>query len=72
MPRSARRCRRCPSTCRLDDGATDETAVGDALMALVAHARAGGVDPEQALRRAVARYADQVRTRETGVVDEPT
>ncbi len=55
-----------------DDGATDETAVGDALMALVAHARAGGVDPEQALRRAVARYADQVRTRERGVVDEPT
>lgn len=55
-----------------DAGATDDTAVGDALMALVAHARAGGVDPEQALRRAVARYADQVRRRERGVVDEPT
>ena len=55
-----------------DDAAPDENAVGDALMALVAHARAGGVDPEQALRRAVARYADQVRRRETGVVDEPT
>jgi XTP/dITP diphosphohydrolase len=61
-----------PFDVQADDAAPDENAVGDALMALVAHARAGGVDPEQALRRAVARYADQVRRRETGVVDEPT
>lgn len=38
-----------------------ETEMGDALLALVARARDSGVDPEQALRRAVGRYAEQVR-----------
>ena len=54
------------------ESAMHEGDVGDALLALVAQARSAGVDPEQALRRAVARYADQVRRRETGVVDEAT
>lgn len=39
----------------------DEQAVGDTLLALVQRARTIGVDPEQALRRAVGRYADEVR-----------
>lgn len=40
---------------RAGHGAADETEVGDALLATVLQARAGGVDPEQALRRAVRR-----------------
>jgi XTP/dITP diphosphohydrolase len=52
------------------ESAPDETAVGDALLALVARARDAGVDPEQALRRAVARYSDEVRRRESDR-DEP-
>ena len=36
--------------------------VGDRLLALVVEARAAGVDPEQALRTAVRRLADAVRT----------
>jgi XTP/dITP diphosphohydrolase len=39
----------------------DEQGVGDTLLVLVHRARSIGVDPEQALRRAVGRYADQVR-----------
>jgi len=39
---------------------------GDRLLALVVEARAAGVDPEQALRRAVHRLADAVRAREPG------
>jgi XTP/dITP diphosphohydrolase len=46
-------------------GDPDEADIGDALLGLVEAARAGGVDPEQALRRAVARYSDQVRHRES-------
>jgi XTP/dITP diphosphohydrolase len=38
--------------------------VGDVLLAVVDRARAEGVDPEQALRDAVRRYAEQVRGRE--------
>jgi XTP/dITP diphosphohydrolase len=38
-----------------------EEDIGDALLAMVARARDAGVDPEQALRRAVARYAEKVR-----------
>jgi XTP/dITP diphosphohydrolase len=39
-------------------------SVGDALLAVVDRARIEGVDSEQALRDAVRRYADQVRTLE--------
>ena len=45
---------------------SDENEIGDRLLDLVAVARSRGVDPEQALRRAVARYAEQVRTAENG------
>ena len=38
-----------------------EEDIGDALLVMVARARDAGVDPEQALRRAVARYAEKVR-----------
>jgi len=51
-------------------GAGDEEAVGDALLALVAHAHDQGVDAEQALRSAVRRYADRVRHAESGA-DQP-
>lgn len=43
-----------------------EEEIGDRLLDLVAVARSSGVDPEQALRRAVARYAEQVRAGEAG------
>ncbi|MFZ1507404.1 MAG: MazG family protein [Anaerolineae bacterium] len=43
----------------------DEEAFGDLLFALVAQARARGVDPERALRQANARFAAQVRAVET-------
>jgi XTP/dITP diphosphohydrolase len=39
-------------------------SVGDALLTVVDRARTEGVDPEQALRDAVRRYAEQVRTLE--------
>ena len=38
--------------------------LGGRLLALVVEARAAGVDPEQALRTAVRRLADAVRTAE--------
>jgi XTP/dITP diphosphohydrolase len=38
---------------------TDETAIGDRLLAVVADAVASGVDPEQALRDAVRRVVDR-------------
>lgn len=43
----------------------DEQSIGEALLATVDAARHSGVDPEQALRRAVARYAEQVRAIES-------
>lgn len=46
------RLRRAGRTVQLDPGATD---LGDRLLLLVEEARAGGVDPEQALRDAVRR-----------------
>ncbi|WP_433008707.1 MazG family protein [Kribbella sp. CA-294648] len=47
--------------------ATDEDArIGQLLLDLVRQARAVGVDPEQALRTATHRLADQIRTAETG------
>jgi XTP/dITP diphosphohydrolase len=39
--------------------------VGERLLALVADARAAGVDPEQALRDAVRRLAARVRAAES-------
>jgi XTP/dITP diphosphohydrolase len=45
---------------------TDERA-GEALMALVARARAAGLDPELELRAAARRFADSVRERERSV-----
>lgn len=40
--------------------------LGDALLALVARARAEGVDPEDALRRATTRWRDALRAAEDG------
>lgn len=40
--------------------------VGDLLLAVVARAHAESLDPEQELRDVVRRYADAVRTRESG------
>ena len=41
-------------------------SLGDRLLALVVEARAGGVDPEQALRDAVRRLVADVREAESG------
>ena len=45
--------------------------IGDAFMALVARARAAGLDPEQELRAAARRFADSVREqeRQSGAVE---
>jgi XTP/dITP diphosphohydrolase len=51
-----------PST-SAEPGPLDQQ-VGDRLLELVREARALGVDPEQALRNAVRRVADQVRAAE--------
>ncbi|GAA1617280.1 nucleoside triphosphate pyrophosphohydrolase [Kribbella sancticallisti] len=45
---------------------SDDARIGDALLELVRQARAVGVDPEQALRTATHRLADQVREAESG------
>jgi tetrapyrrole methylase family protein/MazG family protein len=45
-----------------DDSA--ESAIGDALLALVARARAAGVDPEAALRRSAAAFVARYREHE--------
>ena len=45
---------------------SDEARLGEALLELVREARAAGVDPEQALRAATHRLADQVRSAENG------
>jgi tetrapyrrole methylase family protein/MazG family protein len=44
-----------------DAAPADETSFGDLLFAMVAQARAQGVDPERALRQANERFASQVR-----------
>jgi XTP/dITP diphosphohydrolase len=44
--------------------ATESAELGDRLLALVAEARAAGVDPEQALRDAVRTLADHIRAAE--------
>jgi XTP/dITP diphosphohydrolase len=46
------------------DPVADESALGEALLGLVADAVAAGLDAEGALRQAALRYADQVRTSE--------
>lgn len=56
-PRPAERSR-VPQVGEQADG---EQAIGEALLDLVQLAQRSGVDPEQALRRAVGRYAEQVR-----------
>lgn len=43
----------------------DEQALGDSLMAIVAGARAAGLDPERALRGAIRRLEDDVRAAES-------
>jgi XTP/dITP diphosphohydrolase len=48
------------------DGPLDEASTGALLLALVARARADGVDAEAALRAASRRYADDVRAAEAG------
>ena len=52
-------------TAEANPAADRAEAVGDELLALVRRARSDGVDAEQALRDAVRRLADQVRTTET-------
>jgi XTP/dITP diphosphohydrolase len=47
-----------------DGTATAGERIGDALMDLVARARAAGIDPELELRAAARRFADAVRERE--------
>lgn len=49
----------------LDVSLTDDD-LGDALLRLVASARAEGVDPEQALRDAIRRYIERIRAVEAG------
>jgi XTP/dITP diphosphohydrolase len=53
----------------------DETAVGAELLALVARARASGIDAEQALRRSaalvVAAYQAAERATEPAAPDDP-
>jgi uncharacterized protein YabN with tetrapyrrole methylase and pyrophosphatase domain len=44
-------------------GALDAQALGDALLALVARAQHGGLDPEEALRAANARLLERARAR---------
>jgi XTP/dITP diphosphohydrolase len=44
--------------------ATDPAPLGEALLGIVAAARAAGVDAEAALRRAALRYAEEVRAAE--------
>jgi XTP/dITP diphosphohydrolase len=46
--------------------ASDDERIGAALLNLVRQARAVGVDPEQALRQATHRLADEVRSTESG------
>ncbi|MEU6851312.1 nucleoside triphosphate pyrophosphohydrolase [Actinacidiphila alni] len=45
-------------------GFTDETALGDHLLAEAAAAQAAGLDPEAALRHAARRYRDTIRSAE--------
>ena len=61
-----RRAARAGITTPASDGAALAAGdgVGDALMALVARARAAGLDPELELRAAARRFADLVRERE--------
>lgn len=44
--------------------AADEEALGDSLLAIASGARAAGLDPERALRGAIRRLEDRVRTAE--------
>jgi XTP/dITP diphosphohydrolase len=50
---------------------SDDAAVGDALMALVARAREAGLDPELELRAAARRFAGRVRDRERSGITPP-
>jgi XTP/dITP diphosphohydrolase len=60
-----RAARAVPAVLPLPPGDGPEpAAVGDALMALVARARAEGLDPEMELRAAARRFADSVREQE--------
>jgi XTP/dITP diphosphohydrolase len=47
----------------------DGDSIGEALMALVASARAAGLDPELELRTAARRFADSVRKQEKSAAD---
>ena len=48
------------------EGPADEAGLGEALLDLVVWAREAGLDPEEALRGAVARLGDRVRAAEAG------
>lgn len=49
----------------------DEAALGEALFWLVAVARAGGIDPESALRRATERFQSEQRSRDRQARSRP-
>ncbi|MFE6734415.1 MazG family protein [Microbacterium sp. NPDC057650] len=51
---------------RRDEGPASEAELGDALLALVAHARANGWDAERALRERLRLLEDDVRVAESG------
>jgi XTP/dITP diphosphohydrolase len=53
-----------PAERPVNEAVDDEARIGNALLELVREARALGVDPEQALRVATHRLADEVRTAE--------
>ena len=59
-----RRATRAGIDVPLPASADGAASIGDELMALVARARAAGVDPELELRAAARRYADAVREQE--------
>ncbi|MEJ1087202.1 MazG family protein [Microbacterium sp. Mu-80] len=54
-----------PERAQRDEGPASESALGDALLALVAHARANGWDAERALRERTRALEDEVRAAES-------
>ncbi|MGI8665614.1 MAG: DUF664 domain-containing protein [Jatrophihabitans sp.] len=58
------RSRRAGLSIELPPAAQPGAEIGDALLALVGEAVRAGIDPEQALRERVRRYAEQIRVAE--------
>jgi XTP/dITP diphosphohydrolase len=57
-----------PAAAAVATADSDEARIGSTLLELVREARALGVDPEQALRAATHRLADEVRAAESGLL----